>query len=50
MRKWAMTSSLFDRFYLRRGQPAGQLSLTEPEESVEFRRKRLFSRIKAWLA
>ena len=50
MRKWAMTSSLFDRFYLRRGQPAGRLTLTEPEESAEFRRKRLFSRIKAWLA
>ena len=50
MRKWGMTSSLFDRFYLRRGQPASQRWLTEPEESMEFRRKRLFSRIKAWLA
>jgi len=50
MRKWGMTSSLFDRFYLRRGQPAGQLGLTEPEENVDFRRKRFFSKIKAWLA
>jgi GT2 family glycosyltransferase len=50
MRKWGMTSSLFDRFYLRRGQVATQLGLTEPEESLGFRRKRFFSRIKAWLA
>ena len=50
MRKWGMTSSLFDRYYLRRGQTARQLALTEPEETPELRRKRRFSKIKAWLA
>ena len=50
MRKWGMTSSLFDRFYLRRGQVASQLTLAEPQENTEFRRKRFFSKIKAWLA
>ena len=50
MRKWGMTSSLFDRYYLRRGQTALQTALPEPEESAEFRRKRRFSKLKAWLA
>lgn len=50
MRKWGITSSLFDRYYLRRGDAATQMALTEPEESPEFRRKRRFSEIKAWLA
>lgn len=50
MRKWGITSSLFDRYYLRRGETATQMVLTEPNESSEFRRKRRFSEIKAWLA
>ena len=50
MRKWGMTSSLFDRFYLRRGDVASQLTLAEPEQTPEFLRKRRLSRIKAWLA
>ena len=50
MRKWGITSSLFDRYYLCRGDAATQMALTEPEESPEFRRKRRFSEIKAWLA
>lgn len=50
MRKWGMTSSLFDRYYLRRGQTATQMVLTEPDEIPEFRRKRRLSKIKAWLA
>jgi GT2 family glycosyltransferase len=50
MRKWGITSSLFDRYYLRRGETATQMVLTEPDESPEFLRKRRFSKIKAWLA
>ncbi len=50
MRKWGITSSLFDRYYLRRGEPALQLELTEPEDSPQFRRKLRLARIKAWLA
>lgn len=50
MRKWGMTSSLFDRYYLRRGQPATQLVLPEPEPTAEFRRKSRLGKIKAWLA
>ncbi len=50
MRKWGMTSSLFDCYYLRRGQIADALLLQEPQESPEFLRKRRFSKIKAWLA
>lgn len=50
MRKWGMTSSLFDRYYLRRGQTATQLALTEPDDSPEFRRKHRLSKFKAWLA
>ena len=50
MRKWGITSSLFDRYYLRRGEPALQLELSEPEDSPQFRRKLRLARIKAWLA
>ena len=50
MRKFGMTSSLFDRYYLRRGQPVTALSLTTPEETPEFRKKRRISAIKSWLA
>jgi GT2 family glycosyltransferase len=50
MRKWGMTSSLFDRYYLRRGEVATQTVLTEPDDTPEFRRKNRLSKIKAWLA
>ncbi len=50
MRKWGMSSSLFDRFYLRRGQIASAMTLSEPVETADFRRRRLLSRFKAWLA
>lgn len=50
MRKWGMTSSLFDRYYLRRGEPAVHLVLGDPDQTPEFRRKRRISKIKAWLA
>ena len=50
MRKFGMTSSLFDRYYLRRGQPVTALALTPPDETAEFRKKRRISTIKSWLA
>ena len=50
MRKWGMTSSLFDRYYLRRGEVAIQMVLPEPSQTSEFRRKLRLSKVKAWLA
>ena len=50
MRKWGMTSSLFDKYYLRRGQPAVHQVLSEPGNTPEFRRKKWLSNLKAWLA
>lgn len=50
MRKWGMTSSLFDRYYLRRGEPATQLVLPEPELTPEFLRKRRVSKLKSSMA
>ena len=50
MRKWNMTSSLFDRYYLRRGQSATTMALPEPESDPKFARALRWSRIKAWLA
>ena len=48
MRKWGMTSSLFDQYYLRRGQPAVSQALSNPENNAEFRKKRRLSTIKSW--
>ena len=50
LRKWGMTSSLFDRYYLRRGQPVVQQALPDPDDTREFRRKHRLSAIKAWFA
>ena len=50
MRKWGITSSLFDRYYLRRGEVASQTNLPEPDDTPEFRRKHRISKLKAWLA
>lgn len=50
MRKFGMTSSLFDRYYLRRGQPVTALALTTPDETPEFRKKCRISALKSWLA
>ena len=50
MRKFGMTSSLFDRYYLRRGQPVTALALTPPDETPEFRKKRCVSAVRSWLA
>ena len=50
MRKWGITPSLFDRYYLRRGVVATQTSLPEPDRSSEFHRKLRISKLKAWFA
>lgn len=50
MRKWGITSSLFDRYYLRRGEVALKTTLSEPDDTAEFRRKYRLSKFKAWLA
>jgi GT2 family glycosyltransferase len=44
--KWGMRQSVFDRYYLRRGQPAQGPVLTEPEDTRELRWQLLRSRIK----
>lgn len=52
MRKWGMTSSLFDRYYLRRGEIATSVQLDAPEVDADpkFRRALRWSRFKARLA
>lgn len=50
MRKWGTTSSMFDRFYLRRGEVAIGMTLSEPDNTSEFRRKQRASKLKCWLA
>lgn len=44
--KWGMRQSVFDRYYLRRGQAAQGLKLGEPEDTRELRWQMLRSRIK----
>lgn len=44
--KWGMRQSVFDRFYLRRGQVAKGLTLEAPEDTRELRWQLLRSRIK----
>ena len=47
MRKWGMTSSFFDRNFLRRGEPTQAISLSEPKLSQQYQIKFWFSRWKA---
>lgn len=37
LHKWGIRQSVFDRYYLRRGQPAGDVRLPEPEDSFSYR-------------
>jgi GT2 family glycosyltransferase len=46
LNKWGMRQSVFDRFYLRRGEMARGLKLDEPEDTRELRWELLRSRIK----
>lgn len=44
--KWGLRQSVFDRYYLRRGQVAQSLKLDEPEDTHELRWQLLRSRLK----
>ena len=46
LNKWGIRQSVFDRYYLRRGQPATTLALIEPEDTRELRWQLLRSRLK----
>jgi len=48
--KWGMRQSVFDRYYLRRGQIATGLQLAEPEDTRELRWQLLRSRLKRALS
>ncbi|MDR0480329.1 MAG: glycosyltransferase [Gallionellaceae bacterium] len=51
LHKWGITQSTFDRYYLRRGQPAdGRLVTPEPEQNGALRKALLKSRIKRALS
>ncbi len=50
LHKWGIRQSVFDRYYLRRGQPAANLNLPEPEDSFGFRRELLRSKLKRRLS
>jgi hypothetical protein len=47
LHKWGITQATFDRYYLRRGKPAGDtLAVAEPEQNAKYRRAMLKCRIK----
>lgn len=47
LHKWGITQATFDRYYLRRGTPAGStLAVPEPEQTARFKRAMLKCRIK----
>lgn len=46
LNKWGMTQSTFDRYYLRRGQPAASIVLPEPETGPAARWAHLRSALK----
>ena len=46
LHKWGMRQSVFDNYYLRRGEPALGLRLNEPEDTRELRWQLLRSRLK----
>ena len=46
LHKWGVRQSVFDRYYLRRGQVASGINLTEPEDTLEFRWQVLRSDLK----
>ena len=50
LHKWNLRQSVFDRYYLRRGQVATTLALTEPEDTREFRWQLLRSDLKRRLS
>jgi Glycosyl transferase family 2 len=50
LHKWGMRQSVFDRYFLRRGKPALEMALDEPENTLEFRWQLLRSRLKRALS
>jgi GT2 family glycosyltransferase len=50
LHKWGMRQSVFDRYYLRRGQVSTGLKLAEPEDTRDFRWQLLRSRLKRALS
>jgi hypothetical protein len=46
LNKCVVRLSMFDRYYLQRGQPANTLAFTEPEDTRELRWQLLRSRLK----
>ncbi|MBI3901579.1 MAG: glycosyltransferase family 2 protein [Nitrosomonadales bacterium] len=46
LHKWGMRQSVFDRYYLRRGEPAQSLHLPDPEDTRDFRWQLLRSDLK----
>ena len=46
LHKWGMRQSVFDRHYLRRGVPAQDIQLADPDETQELRWQLLRSRLK----
>lgn len=46
LRKWGIRQSMFDRYYIRRGQPAAGLRLSDPEDTLNFRLQLLRGRLK----
>jgi len=50
LHKWGIRQSVFDRFYLRRGQVADRLTLAEPEDTPELRWQILRSNLKRRLS
>jgi hypothetical protein len=50
LHKWGMRQSVFDHYYLRRGEPANTTVLPEPEDTREFRWQMLRSSLKRRLS
>lgn len=50
LHKWGIRQSVFDRYYLRRGGSAADLSLPEPEDTRDFRWQVLRSNLKRRLS
>jgi GT2 family glycosyltransferase len=50
LHKWGIRQSVFDRYYLRRGEPVASVYLPEPEDTRDFRWQSLRSELKRRLS
>jgi len=50
LHKWGIRQSMFDRYYLRRGQSATSIRLPDPEDTGDFRRQLFRSNLKRRLS